>query len=596
MVSRSATDATARETTARASTPSSQAAAGGGRGTLTAGLQALAWVALGVAGCATPAPLGAAADAVMADVPPSVGSASPFPSAAVGPALAPSALLTRLSIDLRGTLPSAAERARLAAGDAEAALAALTESFLRDERFGARVADQWAEVLRTRVEDFPVGAEALGLPADDAPALAAAIGEEPLQLLARVAQDDRPWTELVTADWTMTNDLLAAVWPVTPDAPGPGWRPAHYDDGRPPAGLLSTNGLWWRYLSDGVNYGRGRANALARIFLCSDFLDRPVDFPRDLDLTDEEGIRAAVRQNTGCVGCHAALDPLASFLSGLQYAGKTAAELSEYHPEREGGWRDGTGLAPAFYGTPGYTLSDLGRALAGDPRFVQCAVRRTWELLLRRPLREDDAGERDALTRHREAFLAGGLTLRALVRSIVADPRYREAPDPSSGRGEKLLPPEVWAQAVEDLTGFRLREGGADLLATDRTGLRTLAGGGDGRAGSAPATAPTATMALVWQRVAEAAAAYAVAHWDGGDLFERDPSQPAVGDPGADPALQAQAIALHQRLFGHTVAPDSLEVSATLGLWADLAAMDGPAAAWAGVLSALLRDPDLLVY
>lgn len=519
----------------------------------------------------------------------------PFPVTPVGPALDAPALLTRLSIDLRGVRPAPEERTRVETPDADRELDVLIDEFLADPRFGVRIADLWAQVFRTRVEDFPVQAADFGLAPGQEPALFRAIGDEPLQIVRRIAMEDRPWTDVVTADWTMTDDLLASVWPVEPEGQGPGWRPARYTDARPPAGVLSTNGLWWRYLSDGVSYGRGRANVVARIFLCSDFLDRPVDFPRDIDLTDEAAVRDAIRQNTGCIGCHSALDPLAGYLAGLQYTDKTAAELTEYHPERESAWRTTTELPPGFYGTPGFTLADLGRQLAGDPRFVQCAVERTWELLLRRPVRESDRGELDALSRHREAFIAGGLTVRALVRSILTDPRYREAPNPATGQGEKLVPPEVWANVLEQWTGFRLTAGGADLLATDRTGFRTLAGGGDGRAGSEPATLPTTTMAIVWQRSAEAAAAFAVQNWNGSPLFEFEPATPFPGS-AQDGLWRDQIVHWHDRLFGNDVTRDSLEVTSALELWRQLDAMDGPSAAWAGLLTALLRDPELVVY
>jgi len=523
---------------------------------------------------------------------------SPGPDLATAPRLSPRALLVRLSLDLRGVRPTVEEFDALEA-DPEGELPRLVEAFLADPRFPDRVRDHYATVLRTRVEDPPVP---VAPPGADDPRLealiAASIGEEPLMVLARVAAEDRPYTELVTADWTMADEHLAALYPLdTPPIPL-GWRPAQYTDGRPPAGLLSTNGLWWRYLSDGVSYGRTRANAVARIFLCADFLGRPIDFPRDIDLTDEAGVRDAIRHNEGCVGCHAGLDPLASYLAGFQYASLTATELARYHPERERHWTRMTGQPPAFYGSPGHSLADLGHQIAADPRFITCAVEQAFTLLMRRPPNRAESAELDALTGHREAFLAGGLTVRALFRTIVSDPRYALA-DPAEP--PRVIPPEVWADTLEDLTGFRLTADGADLLATDRTGVRVLAGGGDGRAGADPAALPTATMSLVWERTAEAAALYAVDHGptppDARALFIIPTDRPPLGAPASDPAMQAQAAHLHRRLFGRHVAADSLEVEATLALWETLFAIEGDARrAWAGVLTALLRDPEMVFY
>ena len=527
---------------------------------------------------------------------------TPRPDPAVAPKLEPRAQLLRLSLDLRGVRPSPEEYAALAA-DPEGGLATLREAFLADPRFAARARDLYANVTFTRVEDFPVSAGDLGIDPDDGPRLYASIGEEPLMMLARIVLEDRPLTELVTADWTMADDLLADVFPVRQEggehAVGDGWRVARYTDGRPAAGWLSTNALWWRYLSDGINYGRGRANAIARIFLCGDFLDRPVDFPRDIDLTDEEGIRAAVRENDGCIGCHAGLDPLASYLAGFQYTVKSADEMVRYHPERERKWRTMTELPPAFYGRPGFTLADLGRQIASDPRFVECAVEQTFALVMRRPVDKTDPGELDALTRMREAFIAGGLTFKALVRAIVSDARYLVADPVEPAR---VVPPEMWSDVLFDLTGYRMSAQGVDMLATDLTGLRTLAGGGDGRAGAAPAQRPTATMSLVWERTAEAAALYAVDHVLGAPerqvLFDAvDVAYAPAGSAVDDADMRAQAASLHYRLFGTTVADDSLEVTETLRLWDAVHGIEkSPKRAWAAVLTALLRDPEMAFY
>jgi hypothetical protein len=47
-----------------------------------------------------------------------------------------------------------------------------------------------------------------------------------------------------------------------------------YADGRPAAGVLSTNGLWWRYPSTASNGNRKRADTPSRIFLCHDYTNR----------------------------------------------------------------------------------------------------------------------------------------------------------------------------------------------------------------------------------------------------------------------------------------------------------------------------------
>jgi len=62
-------------------------------------------------------------------------------------------------------------------------------------------------------------------------------------------------------------------------------------------------------------------------------------------------------------------------------------------------------------------------------------------------------------------------------------------------------------------------------------------------------------------------------------------------------AMTAQVQRLHKAVLGRAVAPDGEEVEANLALWQELYdATDSPHVAWGGVLIALLRDPDFLMY
>ncbi len=502
-------------------------------------------------------------------------------------------LLTRISLDLRGVRPSADELDRIAADPG--ALDELVAAFLADPRFGDRAMDMWAEVYLTRADAFGFSAADFGL--DDNAAFARAVGEEPLRILGRVAAEDLPWTTLVTADWTMADPQLAAAWGL--DHSGEGWAEARYTDGRPAAGVLATNGMWWRYSTTSSNLNRKRANQIARILTCNDYLVHPIDFDRDLDLLDEAAVENAVRSDPGCVACHVSLDPIASYLFGFWTINNDSwLDASRYHPERERMGSDLLGVAPAWYGEPGDGLAALGRQIARDPRFVSCAVEQAWTAMMRRPPTVEDQG---ALTAHREAFLAGELRLSALMASLVADPRYRAGDSDDArttdhgGVPTKMVTPDLLASEVEALTGFRWTYAGYDMLQSDLVGLRTLAGGADGATVVQSATSPNATVLLVQERLAELAAVHAVERQLSGEalpLFVVD----LEADP-SDDELVAQIQHLHRVVFGRSVAEDSEEVAANRALFAALHALDGSApAAWAGLLTALLRDPDFLLY
>jgi len=505
----------------------------------------------------------------------------------------PVAVLFRASLDLRGVRPTVAE---IEAVEADPdALEELLDAFVQDPRLEDRIVDLFGEIYLTRVDSLTVSAASYGL--DDEVGFASAVGQEPLRILARIVVEDLPFTELVVADWTMATDDLATAWDLDRED-GDGWQVAAYTDGRPTAGILSTNGMWWRYGSTYSNANRGRANAISKILLCSDYLSRPIEFDRNVDLLDEDAVSEAVLTNEGCVGCHATLDPLAAYLWGFYYGYVySRLDITSYHPERESYWEEATTVAPGFYGEPGNNLSDLGEQLAGDNRLPECLVEHTWELLLQRDVTLDDT---NVLVDLREVLLSGEGTIKPLLRAIVDQPEYRiQATDDPQHAAVKLTRPELLASQLEDLTGFRFTYDDYDLLSTDTYGLRTLAGGVDGGYVTAPAPQITATAGLVYERVAQAAAWYAV----DAERGEQDTARlfPYVGftetpDSGRD-AMVAQIQHLHLQLFGDRVQADGPEVEANLELWTALYEAEASAeAAWAGLLSVLLRDPDFLLY
>ena len=173
---------------------------------------------------------------------PPYGAALPATSVEYRVALDAPRLLRRMSLDLRGVLPEAAELDAVEA-DPEA-LDALRDAWLEDPLLEERLVYLLAERWHTRVDDFDIEPYDYGLGDDDAYAYHRAIGEEPLRLMARVVVEDRSWTEVVTAETTVANELLGAMWPLDYPAGGEGWQEVPYTDGRPAAGVLGTNGLW----------------------------------------------------------------------------------------------------------------------------------------------------------------------------------------------------------------------------------------------------------------------------------------------------------------------------------------------------------------
>ena len=517
--------------------------------------------------------------------------AGPAPEAEI-PMLSEAEWLTRASLDLRGVRPTEQE---LAAVEADPAAAGeLIATFVDDPRFGSRVRALFSDIYLTRQDMWTVTAEDFLL--SDEPGFAAAVGEEPLRVLSTIAEQDLPYTEILTADWTMANELLGTAFPVEYPEGATGWQQVRYTDGRPSAGVLATNGFWWHYTSNATNSNRGRANAVSKLFLCNDYLTRPIEFSRDVNLLDRDAINDALLNNPGCYACHSSLDPMASYLWGFYYINDLSRmDMATYHPERERLWQMTSGVAPGYYGEPGSTLADLGWQITGDARFPSCITEQVFEVLTQR---DSVLADTEALSDYRGVLLSGEMRLKPLFRAVVAGTEYRAAvEDDPRYTPKKLMGPELLASQIEDLTGFRFTNDGYDLMLTDTYGVRILAGGVDGVYSTKPAEQPTTTTVLVQERLSQAAASYAVQQETAMSLDQRKLFTLVDLSAAADPQAAAQMQRLTLLVLGRTVEAESQEVTDLLALWQGLYAIDGDAPqAWTGVLSVLMRDPDFILY
>lgn len=503
------------------------------------------------------------------------------------------AWFVRASLDVRGIRPTADELARIAERPEDAGV--MVSALVDDPRLGDRVRSIFASAFRTRKDYYDFAAYDLGLSEERDAELQRAIAEEVPALIAYVAVRGAPYTEILTADYTLVGPILTEIWPLEvlaeqpPDLPT-GVVMARYTDGRPAAGVLAQNAIYWRHTSTLENANRGRTNALTRALLCEDYLDRPIDFPKDVNLTDSDKIHQAFKTNPGCLACHATLDPFASHLWGfMQTVDDDAYQLSRYHPENELMWQGNSDAPPAYFGTPtSGTLDGLAHAIAGDERFVMCAVRRVYQDLLGRPIALADEGQ---LAAHREAFLRGGLSLKALFDSVLHDPAYRGVAEDSEygGRPEpvtmKLASPELLSSQLADLSGYAMTIEGRGATEVDFA-LRAFAGGSERGA----AQTPSLGHALVHRRLAEAAARAVI---DGRTPDARVSRWLANQDLGARPyydTLRGLVREVRSR------DADEAELGSLVALWDSVAASSDGVEAWNALLAALFADPDVALY
>ncbi len=524
------------------------------------------------------------------EVPPA--GVRPLDSVAVAETLVPlpgPRLLRRLSLDLTGRLPSVA-----ALDDAEAeseAWRTWREIWLSDPRFEEHLVHLLGERWLTRVDEFDVDHTDFGLPDSAEYTYERDIGEEPLRLIARIASTDAAWSEVVTASYTVATPQLASMWPLScPE--GEGWQECVYTDGRPVAGVLSTNGLWWRYTTTPTNLNRGRVAAMVKLLVCEDILLRRVSFADVPSLLDVDAAADAIRNEPACQACHAEVDPAGAALMGFYWTVMySRVEHSVYHPEREYLAESLLGVSPAWYGTPVSGLGELGEAIAADPRFNPCAVRSFAELYWRRPAVEADE--------ERLAALAEGWDgrVKSLIRQISESPEYQagDRTDPATEAAlVRMMSPIQLADTIEELTGFRWTWEGVDRLDEDQSGYRLLAGGVDGDSSVIAQRDPGLTWALVVKRLAEAAAANVVAVDLVAGQQQRLLREVSLGDLPGTPAFESQLRSLAWQLYAERI--DAEEVGELSAQWSTFYAVSDPATAWTALLSVMLRDTRMVSY
>ena len=152
------------------------------------------------------------------------------------------------------------------------------------------------------------------------------------------------------------------------------------------------------------------------------------------------------------------------------------------------------------------------------------------------------------------------------------------------------------AHSVESITGFRWTWGSYDMLDNDLVGVRSLSGGRDGRSAQPARPALNASQLLVHSRLAELAADHVLSSAEQAHLFDVvDPSLPLSSVLEAE--LREQLVSLHRSVLTQQRSPQAAIIDAELALLYELEALEvDPVQAWKGVLMALFRDPEFILY
>jgi len=517
--------------------------------------------------------------------------------------------LIRVAMALRGQRPSPEDLASVEQD--EDALPDIVDAYLDTPEFGATIRDLHNDALLAQSDFFiyPAGFPRLP-PLDDADhyAMNIAVMEAPLRLIEYVVMNDRPYSEIVTADYTVADHHVAAIWGLSEVSAADGWVVTQWEDGRSTAGILSDSWLYQRHRSTASNANRGRANALSSALLCHDFLDREVEIDATVDLSDPNVVRNAVEQNAACAACHQALDPLAGFFGdfvGVFVPAELPANGVEsypysnfvpgYFPERFGVQLED----PAYFGQHGETLADLGTFMAADPRFSLCAARRFYAYFHQVDL--DDVPLERA-SELQQVFIDSGMSAKAITRAIMLSDEFRAPIDDDPTAPLLKARPTQLGHLIENLTGFRwttrliaasesLDTGDVDLMADSFIGYRVLAGGIDSTFVTQPTYRASATDNLVLRGLALRAASVVVREDLAAEPNARRLLHRIDRNTTEESAIREQLVLLHERLLAERVSSDSDSIDESYTLFTTAFEHgDGPERAWKVVLSAMLQD------
>ncbi len=528
--------------------------------------------------------------------------------------------LRKATLHLLGRLPAADELAVVSSGG-ESALAGALEALMRDPAFFTRLKEIYNDDLLTdrylgyngyainllNEEYWPkVKDDAYDtLTDEEREKTNRAVAREPLELISYVVRNDRPFTEIVTAPYTIVNPFSAGIYNTDASFQDPTneneWVEAQiwYVDENggystyPQAGLLTSPMFMNRFPTTPTNRNRHRARMVFKLFLATDILrigERP------LDPTASTRYANPTREDPSCSSCHKLIDPVAgAFQKYSDY------DQERYEPKRE--WH--AEMFPPGFGKEEMTLPDydyaqawLGQRIAEDPRFVYSTVTTLYRALVGRAPMDFPADSSASDYKQKllawevqdqffqqtgSAFVAANFNLKFVIRDILLSPYYRatNAIGPLSpertielselGTG-RLSTPELLSRKIEAVTGLRWKRGwdSRDWLTSD---YRILYGGIDSDTVTQRLTSPNGIMASVMWRMANEVSCGSTA-WDiSRPLAERKlfPYVEVTTVPAGDGvnAIKQNIQYLHSRVLGEDLALDDPELARTYQLFLD---------------------------
>lgn len=435
-----------------------------------------------------------------------------------------------------------------------------------------------------------------------------AVAQEPLELIAHIVRNNKPFTEVLTADYTVVNPFSAKAYSVTGvtftnDADPYEFHEAKVADGSafPQAGVLTTPVWLSRHPTTATNRNRHRARMVFQDWLGTDILktaERPLDPTQITDFNP-------TMNNAACSVCHASLDPIAGAFQNFQHEnGDQAVYVGDFQ------WYldmrpPGFGKEKIPSGEYQNSLAWLAKEITGDPRFAISVTYQAFRMITGQepvmapadtnsPTYKDDfdayLGQYYTLTAIAEKFKNANYNFKVLAEEIVMSPYFRAENTASTINPNQLkkfgvlgtahlLTPEQLNRKISAVLGMNWGRTERDSLTSDNE-YRLLYGGIDSENVTKRITDPNGIMANVSERMANEMACQFVPaelYIDKGDRqffknVELDVEPKDVNGyevAAAKAQIISQIQVLHEKLLGETLEANDPEIVRTYNLFVD---------------------------
>ncbi len=338
-----------------------------------------------------------------------------------------------------------------------------------------------------------------GAVADFQKAVRRELGEAPLELISHVVRTNRPYTEILTADYAMVSKQTAIIFEanVSPQqdeflpakdegqmvsgtvnpAPSGNWEMAHKAFAEP-VGILSSPGFLQQYQTNATNRNRARARWTYQHFLGIDIENSS---SRNVDASVLIDVQGGIPTRPACKVCHDRIDPVAGAFQrygargmyldgpfGLDTLDSAYKRTAFYKPDDT--WYRSM-LAPGFEGdafnlVEGSADQDPLRLLAeqitAHPKFAEGTIKFWWPAIFGEELLSyqlDDgrlSARQEWLNNAAKGFINSGYNLKDMLKSAILSPFFRSevSADSAYKTGRRLLTPEELHKKTRSLTQY----------------------------------------------------------------------------------------------------------------------------------------------